>query len=115
MDRRQKRKSYSSELKLEAVRLFLEEGRTQAEIAQELGVRGVRRIKQWVHDYRKEGTAAFGRPKGRQRKDPESLESEVERLRMENALLKKFHAELRREPRAKRNIGRSTITGKNTK
>jgi hypothetical protein len=34
---------------------------------------------------------------------------------MENALLKKFHTELREVPLAQRNIGRSTTTGKHTK
>ena len=42
-------------------------------------------------------------------------ERELERLRMENALLKKFHTELRKVQLAQRNIGRSTTIRKNTK
>ena len=45
----------------------------------------------------------------------ESVEREVERLRMENALLKKFHTELRKVQLVQRNIGQSTTTKKNTK
>jgi len=44
----------------------------------------------------------------------ESLEEEVKRLRMENDLLKKFHAELRKGMLAKRNIGSSSDTEEHT-
>jgi len=39
----------------------------------------------------------------------------IERLRMENALLKKYHTELRKSFLAKRNIGSSITTEKTTK
>ena len=44
-------------------------------------------------------------PRGRSRKQAESAEEELSRLRMENELLKKIHAELRKDELAKRNIG----------
>lgn len=97
---------YPLETKLEAIRLFEEEGLPQAEIVARLRIRDPRRVKVWLHQYRKEGKAGLMKPKGRPRKKKEEdLEAEVKRLRMENDLLKKFHAELRKLERAERNIG----------
>jgi len=101
-------KHYSKKTKLEAVRLYLEEGLTRREIAQRLGLREPKRVSIWARQYKAEGAAAFSKPKGRPRKRAESLEEEVKRLRMENDLLKKFHTELRRQELARRNIGSST-------
>ena len=81
---------YSIEIKQEAVRLFLEEGYTYQEIAKQLEMRLAGRIKVWVRQYRREGATAFTRPIGRPRKQAESEQGELERLRMENALLKNF-------------------------
>ena len=106
---------YSQEEKLEAVRLFFDEGMTRAEITKELGLRSVGRVEVWTRQYRREGIAAFTKPIGRPRKVAESEQAELERLRMENTLLKKYHSELRKEMLAKRNIGLSTNTEKNTK
>lgn len=86
-------KHYSAELKREAVRRFLEEGRTCRQIAQELEIRRAERIEVWVRDFRREGDVGLTKPKGRPRKGEQN---ELERLRMENFLLKKFHEELRR-------------------
>lgn len=96
---------YSLETKMEAIRLYDEEGLPQAEIVGRLGIRDPQRVKAWLHQYRQEGKAAFLKPKGRPKKKAEDLEAEVKRLRMENDLLKKFHAELRKLERAERNIG----------
>jgi transposase-like protein len=106
---------YSRETKLEAVRLFYEEGRTQAEITALLEVRDPQRVKVWLKQYRREGEGAFTKPIGRPRKQAESEQAELERLRMENALLKKYHTELRTQVLAKRNIGWSTTIGRTTK
>jgi transposase-like protein len=108
-------KHYPRELKLEAIRMFFEEGKTRAEITQELSIRDKDRVKAWVREYRGEGPAAFTRPIGRPRKQAESEGAEIERLRMENALLKKLHTDLRERLLAKRNIGPATTTGKDTK
>ena len=77
------------EVKLEAVRLFFEEGLTRAEITATLGLRRKGRVKAWVRQDRQAGAAGFSKPQGRPRKEPESAAVELERLRMENALLKK--------------------------
>jgi transposase-like protein len=105
---------YPSEVKKEAVRLVEEEHQTYAEVAARLGIRKAARIEVWVAMYRKEGEASFHKPIGRPRKG-EAEQRELERLRMENALLKKFHSELREEQLAPRNIGQSTTTRKNSK
>jgi len=108
-------KYYPAATKLEAVRLFYEEGKTRAEITQALGLRSDGRVETWVRQYRREGAAAFSKPIGRPRKNLESEQAELVRLRMENALLKKFQAELRKEVLAKRNIGSSTTIEQSTK
>ena len=111
-------KHYEVEVKLEAVRLFLEEGKSRAEIAQLLGLRSAGRVKAWVSQHRHEDNAFRKVNKGRPRKQPsmpESQEEELKRLRMENDLLKKLQAELRKEALVKRNIGSSTAKEKSTK
>ena len=105
---------YKLETKQEAVRLILEEHLTYVAVAARLEIRKAGRIKAWVRMYRQEGELSFHKPIGRPLKT-ESEEREVKRLRMENALLKKFHTELRKVQLAQRNIGRSTTTRKNTK
>jgi transposase-like protein len=92
---------------------YLVETKREA-VATELGIRKVERIEFWVRMYRKEGEASFHKPIGRPSK-AQAGQRELERLRMENALLKKFHTELRELRLAQRNIGRSTTTKKTTK
>jgi transposase len=107
-------KSYPVVVKLEAVRLFYEEGQTKAAIRRTLGLRRVRPVETWIREYRQEGELAFTRPRGRPRK-VQNEKMRIQRLEMENALLKKYHTELRKSLLAKRNIGSSSITGQNTK
>jgi len=110
-------KHYPLELKLEAMRLFYEEGKTQKEITRLLEIRSPRRVKRWLQQYRAEGEAVFLKKKGRPRKTPESENQTtyIARLEMENELLKKYHTELRKAMLAKRNIGSSTNTGGSTR
>lgn len=107
-------KRYGVELKLEAVRMFYEEGKTRAEISMALGLRSDSRVEVWVRQYRREGELGLWKPIGRPRQLADE-KSRIARLEMENALLKKFHTELRKEGLAQRNIGRSTSTRMNTK
>ena|SRR6266702_1982369 len=107
-------RKYPVELKLEAVRLYYEEGKTRAEITELLGIGNAYAVKEWGQLYRREGVSGLQKTKGRPRQS-ESEQVELERLRMENDLLKKFHTELRKEVLAKRNIGLSTASEKNTK
>ena len=87
---------YAVEIKEQAVRKFLEGRQTKQAIAEELGIRDAERIEKWVHDYRREGPLGLRKVKGRPRKQTEGVEVELARLRMENDLLKKLHAELRK-------------------
>ena len=105
---------YKVEIKQEAVRLVEKEQMAYAAVAVRLGIRKAERIKAWVRMYGREGELSFHKPIGRPVK-VESEEREVKRLRMENALLKKFHTELQKVQLAQRNIGRSTTTRKITK
>ena len=107
-------KAYPVALKLEAMRLYYEEGKTRAEVTKLLGIRDPHAVKAWGKKHRREGASAFGKVKGRPRKR-ENEQTELQRLRMENDLLKKFHTELRQEALAKRNIGLSSTIEKNTK
>ena len=95
---------YKTEIKLEAMRLYFEEGRSQRWIAEQLGIKDKKRVESWVCRYRREGEAAFNRRIGRPRKT-EDREAYIARLEMENELLKKYHTELRAQRLAKRNIG----------
>jgi transposase-like protein len=104
---------YPKEVKLEAVRLFYEEGKTQAEITKELGLRSDDRVEKWVREYRREGEMAFCKPIGRPRKVWDET-ARIQQLEMENALLKKYHTELRKNLLAKRDIGSSITTEGNT-
>ncbi len=114
MSGRKGMKTYPVEVKLEAVRLFLEEGKTRAEIAELLGLWSKGRVEKWVKQYRREGEMAFTRPMGRPRKVRNET-TYIQQLEMENALLKKYHTELRKGLLARRNIGSSSTTGRNTR
>ncbi len=77
------------------MRLFLEERMTYHAIAKRLGIRKAERIEAWVRAYRREGELGLHKSKGRPRKKQDQA-AYIARLEMENALLKKFHGELRK-------------------
>ena len=112
-------KHYPLAMKLEAVRLYQEEGKSYKEITELLGIRDRGRIKKWLSAYRRNGQVGLERDpashKGGRPPKRENTEAYIARLEMENDLLKKFHAELRKLERAKRNIGSSTTKKENTK
>ena len=111
-------KHYPREVKLEAIRMFYEEGKTKAEITAILKIRDRWRVQKWLRKYRQEGETAFDKKprKGLVGRPPkkENREAYIVRLEMENVLLKKFHAELRKGMLAKRNIGSSNDTDEHT-
>jgi len=114
MSEKQSSPHYEISVKKEAVRLFIEEGYTYKQIAEKLGIRRAVEIKKWVHQFRQEGELAFRKSSGRPRK-VEDEKAYIARLEMENKLLKKLQSELREAMLAKRDIGRSTTTKKNSK
>ena len=104
---------YGLETKLNVVHLHEEEGLSYAQVAERLGMRKASRIEAWCSAYRREGELAFHRPIGRPRKAQSAAEN-IQRLQMENALLKKFHTELRKAMLARRDIGSSSTTERHT-
>jgi len=96
---------YSLETKLLAIQLHEQEGLTYAQVAERLEIRQPDRIKAWYRAYRCGGELVFHKHIGRPYKQPP--QETLETLRRENALLKKFHSELRKAMLARRNIGSS--------
>jgi transposase len=94
---------HSAETKLRAVQMFIEEKKSQKEIAEYFGV-AVQRVKDWVWIYKRKGELGLMNQRGRPKRRQDS-QAEMARLKMENDLLKKFHTELRKVTLAKRNIG----------
>jgi transposase len=107
-------KHYDLETKLLAVQMFLEQGHSRAQVAQALHLPRKELVEQWVRRYRREGEAGFCKPIGRPRKTPLSQQGYIARLEMENALLKKFHTELRKIMLARRDIGSSSTIEETT-
>ena len=99
--------------------MYYEEGMSQRAITEALGIYDQYRVKKWIKAYRREGLAVFDKMKNRvslgRRPKKENTETYIARLEMENALLKKYHTELRKQVLAKRNIGSSTTKDKNMK
>lgn len=117
MSRRKGSKDYPEWMKREAIRLYQEEGWSVSEIVERYAIRDRGRINTWVRQYRREGEAMFSAKRSRSGRKPkrENTAAYIARLEMENDLLKKFHAELRRDSLVKRNIGSSNTTGEDTK
>ena len=87
------RRRFTRELKLEAVRRVQETGRTQAQVAEELGVSS-NTLCRWMKEYRTEKADPFP-GKGRQTNQAvliNRLRRENERLRKERDFLKKTSA-----------------------
>ena len=93
--------SYSRELKLEAVRMFLDEGVSKPRIMEELGIKSKTALERWIREYRAGGAAALEpRPRGRRPKPgkpayatrEEELEARVRELELENEVLKRISA-----------------------
>lgn len=107
MARKKGSKDYPVEVKREAIRLFFEEGWTQAEITKQLAIQDPNRVKNWIWRYRKVGEALFEPVRRGRPPKQEDQAAYIARLEMENDLLKKYHTELRRVLREQRDIGAS--------
>ena len=102
---------YDLATKLEALRLH-KEGLPYRVIAERLRIRDPERIRKWMSQYRAEGEAGLCKKgSGRPRKESLSQEAYIQKLEMENELLKKFHTELRKLMPARRDIGSLNTTG----
>lgn len=105
-----KKTTYSFETKVAAVRAVADEGMTKAEAMAKFGIASPSSFKKWLKAYREDGIDALrpkpkGRPMGAKTKPREltreqKLEREVQKLRAENAYLKKSIA-LKAEKRSR--------------
>jgi len=90
---RRQRRNFTSDFKIQAVKLVVEQGLSRSKVAEDLGVSAAQ-IGKWVIDYQARGDLAFpgnGRlsPQDQQIRD---LEVENRQLKMERDLLKKATA-----------------------
>lgn len=88
-------RKYSVSLKVEAVRMHVEEGLTIREINKRFEISDEQRVKKWCAIYRRQGMEGLQpQPKGRHRiteyTEQQQLENELKQLRMENELLRNF-------------------------
>lgn len=86
---------YPASVKEQAVQMHINDGLTITEINRRLGIADEQRLKKWCATYRKEGLLGLqpqpkGRPKKSIKTESEQLPDEVNRLRMENELLRNF-------------------------
>jgi transposase-like protein len=96
-----KQTSYSHDLKISAVRDFLEGGLSKPEIMEKYGVLSHTPLENWIRKYREGGPEALApKPKGRRRKQvppvytsrEEELQARVQELELELALQKRINA-----------------------
>lgn len=89
---------YSIETKLEAVRLYLEEGLGYQAVAQRLGLRSKTQVEIWVKRHKEEKSFMDKRIRPPQHPGKfNSLEEELAYYKMENAYLKKRNPNLHGE------------------
>lgn len=89
-------RKYSPELKLLAVEKFLA-GTRKEDVLIEFSISNRSVFNKWLNLYRRDGAAALqpmpvGRKPKASKPGEETSEEKIERLEMENALLKKYHA-----------------------
>lgn len=98
-------RDYSFETKLAVVKARLEDGLTRAEVMEQYGIKNETQVKKWCSKYRLLGEQGLlikkrGRPRKDEMKETKSTEKplwkKVQRLEMENDLLKKYLEEQRR-------------------
>lgn len=93
--------NYTKEFKLKAVKMYLDEGVSYKQVASKLNIKSKTQFINWVKQFQEKGADSFdietrGRGTGGKRGRPKtkfnSLEEEVEYLRMEVEFLKKLRA-----------------------
>jgi transposase len=91
-------RTYDKEFKLRAVRMYLEEHKGYRIVTRELGLSDTKMIRRWVKNFRELGVDGLDDRRGRatssnqrrSRTETLSKDKELERLRAENAYLKKL-------------------------
>lgn len=94
-------RSYSQELKIAAVRDFLDKGLSKPEIMEKYEILSRTPLERWIRNYREGGPEALApKPKGRRRRQvppvyasrEEELEARVQELELELAIQKRINA-----------------------
>ena len=93
----QKFKHYPESVKVEAVRLFMEEGWCYRKITEHLDINDMKRVGVWVRKYRAKGESSFEDRRGAPHKSETEQERELRRLQLEVDVLKKWLQILNRE------------------
>jgi len=95
-----RRRSFTKEFKLEAVRLMLDAERTGVEVAQNLGI-GVKQLYKWKQEYASQAQAAFPGHGKRTAHDEEvwQLKKKLARTVQERDILKKALAYFAIDPK----------------
>jgi transposase len=91
-----KRRSYSREFKLEAVRLVLEGGASVAQVARDLGI-SENLLHSWKSKFKKEGQLRSSSKPTPDQKEIRRLRRELERVRQEREILKRATAYFAKE------------------
>lgn len=91
---------YNKEVKLKAVDMYINKGMSAISVARTLNIKSKTQVQRWVELYNIKGKSAFdeetrgkavGSRKGRSKTKFNSIEEELNYLRMENEFLKKLH------------------------
>lgn len=93
-------RKHSREFKLEAVKMVLEKGMKQSEVARSLGI-NAQMLFQWLEEYRHPSSIEPSSKKisrSAQDRRVKELEEKVRRLEMESQILKKAMAYFAKEP-----------------
>ncbi|QDX90953.1 helix-turn-helix domain-containing protein (plasmid) [Brevibacillus laterosporus] len=85
----QKFKSYPESLKMEAIRLHIEEKWTYKQIVEHLEIQDEDRLKKWMRKYRQQGEFGLLDRRGR-REAYIDQDRYVQKLKRENEILKKY-------------------------
>lgn len=94
---------YPIELKMQAVRLVVDENMSLREVAKQLGVRSKTQVLNWVKDYQSGvDIESQALRKGRPKAKFASIEEEMAYLKAENEYLKKLYPNLHGEASAKK-------------
>ncbi|RAV07648.1 helix-turn-helix domain-containing protein [Paenibacillus contaminans] len=93
----QKFKHYPESLKVEAIRLHIEDGWSYRKITEHLGIHDKDRVKRWMRRYRECGITGFKDMRGNPSRIETEQERQIRRLQFEVDVLKKWLQILNRE------------------
>ena len=93
------RRSYDKQFKMAAVKLVLEDNMTVSEVSKELSIH-YNSLYRWISEYEESGESAFpghGNALFNSTYEVKKLQKQIEDLKLENEILKKFQAFLKQK------------------